>query len=404
MAVQRDCRDKGSAQVTARANPYPPPRQPQAGGSLNTCAPISLHTYIIRGFTVDMRTGKNILPPSPPSMPAGSNTVGITTTVPVEVLLGAGCVPVDLNNLFITSPFAEDFILTAERSGFPRTCCSWTKGMYGAVRRYGIGRVVVVLQGDCNNNQALAEMLEYEGVECIPFAFPHRQNVTEMAGEMRRFAGRLGTDPETAEVWRERLGPARKLAHEIDMLSWREGKVHGLENHLWLVSTGDFCTNPDRYRSAAERFLESARGRNPIGGRVRLGVAGVPPIVPEIYEFLESRGATVIYNETQHQFSMPRGGETLQHQYTGYTYPYGIRCRLKAIGREARRRRLDGIVHYVQSFCYRRIEDRILRDALPMPVITLEQDRPGAMTGQIKTRLEAFVELLWSRKSGHEIF
>ncbi len=351
-----------------------------------------------------MCTKKNILPPALTSMPPDSNIVGITTTVPVEVLLGAGCVPVDLNNLFITSPFAEDFILTAERSGFPRTCCSWTKGIYGAIRRHGIERVVVVLQGDCNNNQALAEMLEYEGVECIPFAFPYRQNVVEMAGELRRFAGRFGTDTETAEVWRERLGPARKLAREIDMLSWRERKVHGIENHLWLVSTGDFCTNPGRYRSEAKRFLEIARKRKPIDSRVRLGVAGVPPIVPGIYEFLESRGATVVYNETQHQFTMPRGGETLQHQYTSYTYPYGIRCRLKDIGREARQRRLDGIIHYVQSFCYRRIEDRILREELPMPVITLEQDRPGTMTGQIKTRLEAFVELLWSRKSGHEIF
>jgi hypothetical protein len=33
------------------------------------------------------------------------NTIGITATVPVEVILAAGFKPVDLNNLFITSDF-----------------------------------------------------------------------------------------------------------------------------------------------------------------------------------------------------------------------------------------------------------------------------------------------------------
>ena len=49
--------------------------------------------------------------------------IGITTTLPVEVVYAAGCVPVDLNNIFITSPDAPRLVAEAEQKGFPRTAC-----------------------------------------------------------------------------------------------------------------------------------------------------------------------------------------------------------------------------------------------------------------------------------------
>ncbi len=39
---------------------------------------------------------------SPPFAPGAR--VGLTTTIPVEVVLAAGLTPVDLNNLFIADP------------------------------------------------------------------------------------------------------------------------------------------------------------------------------------------------------------------------------------------------------------------------------------------------------------
>ena len=324
--------------------------------------------------------------------------------MPVEILYAAGCIPIDLNNLFVTSQSASAFIDTAEKCGFPRTCCSWTKGIYGAVRHYGIKRVVFAVQGDCSNNHALAQMLEYEGVECIPFAFPYRRDESEMEAQLNKFAAFFGLDMREAEHWRRELEPMREAARRIDSLTWRECKVHGIENHLWLVSAGDFCSDPANYAAGAGEFLEEARHRDAIQCPVRIGLVGVPPIVPEILEFLESRGAHVVFNETSRQFAMPSGGITLRRQYSDYTYPYGIVCRLKDIRRETERRGLDGLIHYVQSFCFRRIEDKVLREAVQVPVITLEQDRPGPISGQLKTRLEAFVELLASRKKGLRIF
>jgi benzoyl-CoA reductase/2-hydroxyglutaryl-CoA dehydratase subunit BcrC/BadD/HgdB len=210
-------------------------------------------------------------------------------------------------------------------------------------------------------------------------------------------ADALGADPAEAERRRERLAPARAAAAEIDRLGWEEARVTGLENHLWLVSTSDFCADPDRYRTDAERFVAQARGREPIPHVLRLGLCGVPPIVTDLYGFVEGMGALVVYNETQRQFAMPAPAGSLAEQYTRYTYPYGLSPRLEDVRTECRRRRLDGLIHYVQSFCHRRIEDRILRQSVDLPVLTLEADRPGPLSGQLKTRLEAFVQMLIAR-------
>ena len=57
--------------------------------------------------------------------------IGITTNVPIEVLIAAGYRPVDLNNIFISDPDPERLIKLAEKDGFPINCCGWIKGIYG---------------------------------------------------------------------------------------------------------------------------------------------------------------------------------------------------------------------------------------------------------------------------------
>ena len=65
---------------------------------------------------------------------------------------------------------------------------------------------------------------------------------------------------------------------------------------------------------------------------------------------------------------------------------------------EIRGRRLDGLIHYVQSFCFRQLHDRILRERLDVPILSLECDRPGPLDGRSHTRIEAFVEMVREKK------
>ena len=86
---------------------------------------------------------KEILPPPLPENLDPTRAVGITTTVPIEVILAAGDVPVDLNNIFVTSADSGALVETAENAGFPRTCCCWTKGLYGAAKSLGLRRIII---------------------------------------------------------------------------------------------------------------------------------------------------------------------------------------------------------------------------------------------------------------------
>ncbi|MDK1031335.1 MAG: 2-hydroxyacyl-CoA dehydratase [Planctomycetia bacterium] len=325
---------------------------------------------------------------------ADQNTVGITATIPVEVPLAAGLRPVDLNNVFVTDPDPFGFISEAEGRGFPANCCSWIKGIYAAARRMGLKRVVGVVQGDCSNTHALMEILEADGIEVIEFNYPYPRNRQALRRSLESFAERMGTNLAEAERQRQRLRGAREALREIDCMTYLAGQVSGEENHRWLIGATDFEGDPEEYERGARAFVEEARSRPPAAEGIRLGYLGIPPICSGLYEFLESVGARVVLNEFQRQFSMPLEAQDLVEQYDRYTYPYGIAGRVDDITAQIGLRRLDGLVHYVQSFCFRHIQDRLLRERLPLPIVTLEYDRPGGLDGRSRTRLEAFVEMM----------
>ncbi|EHQ91937.1 2-hydroxyacyl-CoA dehydratase family protein [Desulfosporosinus youngiae] len=332
--------------------------------------------------------------------------IGLTTTVPVEVIYAAGDRPVDLNNIFITSPEAMRRLEEAELAGFPRNVCGWIKGLYStALQNPEIQHIVAVTQGDCSNTHALMETWEVEGIEIIPFAFPYDRDPDMLRLQMDKLINVLGTNWEDVQVQKKRLDQVRALAWEIDRLTWEENKVSGFENHLYLVSCSDFNGDPEGFAREMEEFIQKAVAREPFSERsrpgtrrkkreIRLGYIGVPPIFPELYDFLEDHGARVVFNEVQRQFAMPFKTDDIVEQYRLYTYPYKVFLRLEDIAREAELRHLDGIIHYTQSFCYRQIEDQIIRKRLDFPILTLEGENPTGLDARNKMRLESFLSMI----------
>lgn len=326
------------------------------------------------------------------------NVVGITSTVPIEVVFAAGLEPVDLNNRFITHPDRAQLVTEAEAAGFPLNYCAWIKGIYGFLQGAPLRRVIGVAQGDCSNTHLLLEILEEEGVEVVPFEYPRDRRPDKLKRAIEELSERLGTTLGAAEeTMREMAGVRRKL-RKLDELTWAEGKVTGLENHLWLVNSSDMRGDWRVYERELDEFLALASGRTPHECRFRLGFVGIPPIVDDLYETFRERDAEVVFNEFQRQFSMPGPHETLVEEYLAYTYPYTTRMRLADIRGEVARRRLDGLVHYIQSFCYRQLQDRAVRREASVPVVALEFDRTGVLDGRSLTRVEAFLEVLEGRR------
>lgn len=326
-------------------------------------------------------------------------TVGLTTTVPVEVLFAAGLRPLDLNNVFITSGIAGELVEEAERAGFPRNSCAWNKGIYSAARRLGLRRLAPVVQGDCANTHALVEMLQADGVQVTPFAFPYDPADREILDlSLNRFCAALGTTRSDAEAMKLRLDDLRSLAHRIDELGWRDNLITGEEQHLATISCSDFFGDLDRFRARMIETITNAQKRSPIATPIRLALIGIPPICDGFFTFLESRGARVVFNEIPRQFAMPERTPDLVAQYSRYTYPYDIFHRLDDITAQLALRRVHGVIHYVQSFCFRQVQDAIVRRRIDIPLLTLEGDRPGPLDMRTETRIEAFMEMVKAKR------
>ena len=322
--------------------------------------------------------------------------IGITTTVPVEIILAAGYTPVDLNNIFIMDNEPNKLVEAAETAGYPRNICGWIKGLYSVVLspENNINKIIAVTQGDCSNTHALMETLQLAGVETIPFAYPFDRDYDLLRLQMDKLIKVLGTDWDSVEQQRKRLVKLRKKVAEIDALTWQKNNVSGIDNHIFQVSCSDFDGNVDLFEKKVDQFLLKAQTAPEKGEELRLAFIGVPPICPDIYNYLESIGARVVFNEVQRQFAMPNEVADIVRQYQLYTYPYGVFGRLEDIQEEIDKRNIDGVIHYVQSFCYRQIEDMIFREKLNVPLLTIEGDKPGKIDARTKLRIDSFVEML----------
>jgi benzoyl-CoA reductase/2-hydroxyglutaryl-CoA dehydratase subunit BcrC/BadD/HgdB len=323
----------------------------------------------------------------------GKGIIGFTTTIPVELIFAAGYTPCDLNNVFIADENPTRFIDRAERDGFPKSMCNWVKGIYGVAMENRVDAVITVMEGDCSNTQALAEILRYRGVRTIPFSFPYDRDREVLSREINKLTKELGVDAESLAGVEGGIAETRKTLATIDEMTWKESLVKGAENHLWLVRASDMLGDHRKYNDDAHEFITIARERRKIEG-LRIGYIGVPPILLDIYEFIESVGGHVVYNETQRQFSLPYKTQDIVDRYLKYTYPYGVFARLEDIKEEIQRRRIQGVIHYVQAFCYRAIEDVILREVLNIPIISIEGDLPRNLDTRTRLRIEAFIEML----------
>lgn len=328
--------------------------------------------------------------------------IGLTTTVPVEVIFAAGYQPLDLNNLFITSKDYMKYIDIAERDGFPKSMCAWIKGIYGACIAHNIKEIVGVMEGDCSNTKALVEVLTLRGIKVYPFSFPHSHKKEDVQKEIIKLMDLFNVPLQEVEQVRDRLNKIRFLAKEIDKLTYVEHKATGFENHLYQVSLSDFYSDIDQCERDLKRAVAQIQKRKPMNKKIRLGYIGVPPMTGDLYDFVEKFDAHFVYNEVQREFAFPRGDKAkdIFEQYYDYTYPYDITFRIKELKRQIKERKLDGIIHYTQAFCYRAVEDIVIKKELDLPILNIEGDKLNVLDARTKLRLEAFLDMLTDLKGG----
>lgn len=329
--------------------------------------------------------------------------IGITTTIPSEVLIAAGYKVIDMNNLFIASSDYLKYIDLAEKEGFPKNTCAWIKGLYGACLKNDIKELVGVVGGDCSNTLALAEVLKSRGIKIFPFSYPYSHSLSDVKHSISTFIDTFGVTEGEVENTRNRLNEVRRLARRIDELTYLDNKASGFENHLYQVTLSDFDGSISGCESMLKAKVSEIEQRTPRAGEIRLGYMGVPPMTCDLYEYVENFGARVVYNEVQREFAFPRAeaAKNIYEQYHDYTYPYDIHFRLEEIKKQITIRKLDAILHYTQAFCHRGIEDILVKQELKIPILTIEGDKQNTLDSRTKLRLEAFLDMLSDQKGAN---
>ncbi len=318
--------------------------------------------------------------------------VGITTTVPLEPFLASGKQAVDLNNSFIGSASPNELVEEAQVKGYPRNICTWIKGLDTASSL--VDGVVGVVRGDCSNTESLLETLHREGMPVHPFSYPFNRDRKDLVAEIEELCGFLGTTIDESSEMADETRSMRDLALEVDEIGWKTGSISAQDVHISLVSSSDLGGDPSLWERSVRSLIENSSGKEGMIRGPRLGFIGVPPIISNLFPRIEGLGAKVVFFETQRQFAMPKRTGNWIDDYLEYTYPYDIGGRVDDIKRECGRRKIDGIVHYVQSFCHRQIDDIIFRKELGLPILTLEGNLPGPLDERNLIRLEAFLDVL----------
>lgn len=322
--------------------------------------------------------------------------IGLTTTVPIEIIFASGNIPVDLNNIFVTSKDYASYIDFAEKEGFPKSMCAWIKGIYGACIKNNIKKIVGVVEGDCSNTKTLSEVLEYKGIEIIPFSYPHDKSFNKIKTSIDDLMSYFNIDIDKVENTRQILNKIREKASYIDWLTYKENKISGFENHLALVSCSDFNSNYTEFSSYLDNIIDKNNKKDKFKEKARLAYIGVPPMTSDLYSFLEEKNVRIVYNEVQYEFSFPRHKDSLNiyEQYLDYTYPYSLNDRIQEIKKQIDIRKIDAVIHYSQAFCHRAAENIIIKKELGVPVLNIEGDKLNTLDARTKLRLEAFVDMI----------
>jgi len=319
--------------------------------------------------------------------------IGITSTIPQEIIWASNEQVVDLNNLFIQGD-SSHFIDIAERNGFPGNICAWIKGIYGVIKELEIKTVIGIAEGDCSTTKGLMEVLENEGIEVIPFSYPLDKDQKKLQEQMDNLIKSLGTNNQKVSIKFNELNSIRKSISKLDQIAI-DGTIPSHELYLWQLSASDFNGNPDKYKKELLEYITNIKKRTSLTKKsFSIGYIGVPAIQPQIFELIEELGARVNYFEIPRQFSMIPVKETIIDSYLDYTYPYNVSNRVADIKQAIKQRNLKGLIHYTQSFCYRQIEDIVFKRELEIPILTLEMDRPGVLDNRTRLRLESFIESL----------
>lgn len=207
----------------------------------------------------------------------------------------------------------------------------------------------------------------------------------------------------------------RALKRLYDLRKFTPSPISGLD--ALLVSQIAFYDNPARFTQKVNELCDELEQRIKVeaqNNKKRLMITGTPMALPnwKLHHIIENLPAQVVVEETctgtryfENEVSIE--GETIEDLIKNLADRYlEINCacftpndgRIEDILRYVEEYKVDGVVYSNLSFChtysveYKKVEEALKKAGIP--VINIETDYSTEDAGQIKTRIEAFLEML----------
>lgn len=345
--------------------------------------------------------------------------------VPEEVILAAGGIAVGLCA-------GADFSVPIGEQILPRNLCALIKSAVGfkvgGTCPYFQAADLIIGETTCDGKKKTWEILD-EYIPTYVMDLPNSRTPADRAlwlGELRRFVGKV-EEVTSNRITPEKLAEATALVNRkraalqrlFDIRKARPAPISGLDALLAVQIS--FYDDPARFTQKTNELCDELETRVQAGQGVaptnakRILYAGTPMPIPfwTIPSLIEGTGAVVVAEESCTGSRLLAGGQTqipgdgidgqlvaiadrqLQTNCACFT-PND--ARIDDILQMVKEYEADGVIHFSLSFCQPyNLEGVRVQKALQkagVPVLLLEGDFTAEQAGQLKTRIEAFVETL----------
>lgn len=346
--------------------------------------------------------------------------------VPEEIILSVDGVCIGLcAGAEIGSDEAEKYI--------PRNTCALIKAFMG-FKLAGLCPYVeltdlIVGETTCDGKKKAYEIFDgITGGKVYVMEIPNKKSETGRTlwrNEAKGFAKKIeGLSGKTISL--EKLKEASKIVNEkrkalkrLSLLrAYDPSPISGLD--ALLVNQVSFYDDPVRFTTKVNELCDELADRVKSNkgvsekGSPRILISGSPMAIPnwKLHAIIESSGATVVGEEScvgernfrtlldENFSSLDEGFQKIADRYMS------INCacftpndeRLKDIEDIAKTLKADGIIHYAIQFCTPYMMEaykvKKVAETMKIPFLRIETDYSMEDMGQLKTRIEAFLEMI----------
>lgn len=337
------------------------------------------------------------------------------TFVPTELILAANAIPVGLcGGKEVTIPSAEEHL--------PRNICPLIKSSYGFKKDKACPYIeasdVIIGETTCDGKKKMFEHMS-EMVKLHVMQLPHFRDERsaklwlEEVKELKKLIEEETGNEITEEKLKEAVNTTNKLRELFykvyDLRANTPSPIKGTDAlKLFQMSyLLDINTVTAILENLVVELEERIKNKEGYSGK-RILIAGCPMVAgnTKIPEIVESIGGIVVGEESctgTRQFENYVEGSTVEALSERY---FKIPCaciynneeRIKRIQELVKEQNADGVIYYTLQNCHTfNVEGALIEKKLKeagIPIIRVETDYSESDKEQIKTRLEAFIEMI----------